>query len=153
MSAAPALRLELRASRLMAAALVSVHLAAAASLAAVLPAAIGAGAAGLVLLLGAAATWNQALLRGQRSVRSLELREGASAAVLLADGRCIEAGVHPRRSVNRWWVTLPMRGESRRIVVVARDMLPEDEFRRLRLWALWGRISRRAGLPDAARGA
>ena len=147
------MRLELRASRLMAAALLSLNLAAAASLAAVLPAAAGAGAAALVLLLGTADVWNQALLRGQRSVRSLELREGASAVVLLRDGRRIEASVHPRRNVSRWWVTLPLQGKSRRIVVVALDMLPEDEFRRRRLWALWGRISRKAGLPDAPRGA
>jgi hypothetical protein len=137
----------------MAAALLSVHLAAAASLAAVLPAAAGFGAAALVLLLGTAAVWNQALLRGRRSVRGLELRQDASAAVLLGDGRRIEASVHPRRNVSRWWVTLPLQGASRRIVVVARDMLPGDEFRRLRLWALWGRVPRKASLPDAPRGA
>jgi hypothetical protein len=146
------LRLVLRASRLMTAALLSVHLAGAACVAAVLPSAAGAGAASLVLLLGAATVWNQALLRGKRSVRSLELGESASAVVQLGDGRRIAATVHARRNVSRWWVTLPLQGGSRRIVVVARDMLPEDEFRRLRLWALWGRVSRRPGLPDAARG-
>jgi hypothetical protein len=153
LSAAPALRLELRASRLMAAALFSLHLAAAASLAAVLPAAAGAGVAALVVLLGATTVWNQALLRGKRSVRSLELGEGASAVVQLGDGRHFTATVHARRNVSRWWVTLPLQGGSRRIVVVARDMLPEDEFRRLRLWALWGRVSRKVALPEAARGA
>jgi hypothetical protein len=133
----------------MAAALLLLHLAAAACLALVLPAAAGAGAALLVVLLGAVTAWDRALLRGRGSVRSLELR-GDRAVVVLADGRRLEGRVGPRRNVSRWWVTLPLRGESRRTLVVVGDMLPAAEFRRLRLWALWGRVAREASPPMAA---
>jgi hypothetical protein len=37
-------------------------------------------------------------------------------------------------------VTLPVRGPVRRTVLVSHDMLGAEEFRRLRLWALWGRL-------------
>ena len=141
MSEAAPLRLELRASRLMAAAIVCVHLVAAACLAAVLAGALAALAAGLALLLGAATAWDRALLRGRGSVRALELRADAGAVFTLGDGRRLEGRVAPRRYVNRWWVMLPLRGATRRSVVVARDMLPADEYRRLRLWALWGRAA------------
>ena len=147
MSEAPALRLALRASRALAAAILTAHLAAAASLAAVFPGAAGAGAGLLVLLLGAATAWDRALLRGRRSVCGLELGEGAAAVFELADGRRVAGTVAARRNVNRWWVTLPLQGESRRIVVVTRDMLPAGDFRRLRIWALWGRTATVASAP------
>lgn len=144
MSEAPALRLELRASRLMAATLLLAHLAAGACLAAVLPGAAAVGAGVLLVLLGAAVTWDRALLRGRGSVRGLELRTDGAAAFTLADGQRLEGTVAPRRNVNPWWVTLPLRGASRRVLVVARDMLPPEEFRRLRMWALWGRVAKAA---------
>jgi hypothetical protein len=131
----------------MAAALVSVHLAAAASLATVLPAAAGAGASTLVLLLGAVAVWNWAMLRGGRAVRGLELGEDGAAMLVLGDGQRVAGRVGPRRNVGRWWVMLPVRGDARRTVVVARDMLPADDFRRLRIWALWGRVAPAAEAP------
>ena len=34
-------------------------------------------------------------------------------------------------------VTLPLNG---RTVLITRDMLGAEEFRRLRLWALWGKL-------------
>jgi hypothetical protein len=128
----------------MAATLLLAHLAAAACLAAVLPGAAAAGAGSLVLLLGVAVTWDRALLRGRRSVRGLELRADGAAVFTLADGRRLEGTVAARRNVNPWWVTLPLRGASRRILLVARDMLPPEEFRRLRMWVLWGRVPKAA---------
>jgi hypothetical protein len=147
LSGTPALRLELRASRFMTAAILSGHLAAAACLAVALPGAAGAGAGVLVLLLGAMAAWDLALLRGRRSIRALELRGDNAAVLTLADGRRLAGSVAARRNVNRWWVTLPLRGVVRRSVVVARDMLPADEFRRLRIWALWGRVAKASPRP------
>ena len=134
----------------MAAVILSVHLAAATCLAAVLPAAAGAGAAALVILLGAVTAWDRALLRGRGSTRALELREDNSVVVVLGNGRRLPGTVHPRRNVSRWWVTLPVRGASRRIVVVARDMLPPGDFRLLRMWALWGRVARQSDRSQAA---
>ena len=133
----------------MAAVILTVHLAAAACLVAVLPGATGAGVGALALLLGVVTARDRGLLRGRGSVRGLELREDNAAEVLLADGRRLSGTVHPRRNVSRWWVTVPVRGELRRTVVVARDMLPAGEFRRLRMWALWGRVARPTRQPDA----
>lgn len=147
MSGTPALQLELRASRVMAALILSAHLAGAACLAAVLPGAAGAGVGLLVVLLGAVVAWDRALLRGRSSVRGIELGEGAAAVFALADGRRLAGTVAARRNVNRWWVTLPLQGESRRTVVVTRDMLPAGDFRRLRIWALWGRTASMATSP------
>lgn len=140
MSGAGALRLELRASRVLAAVIVAAHLAGASCLVLVFPGAWAAAVALLVALLGAVAAWERALHRGRGSVRSLELRDGGAALLQLADGRRVAGTVATRRNVNRWWVTLPLQGRSRRIVVVTRDMVPAGEFRRLRIWALWGRV-------------
>lgn len=131
----------------MAAVILLAHLAGAACLSAVLPGAAGAGAGLLVFLLGAVVAWDRALLRGRGSVRGVELRDGAAAVFELADGRRLAGTVAARRNVNRWWVTLPLQGESRRIVVVTRDMLPAGDFRRLRIWALWGRTASMATAP------
>jgi hypothetical protein len=150
LSEAPALRLELRASRVMAAVVLSAHLAGAACLAAVIPGAAGVGAGLLVILLGAVVARDRALMQAPGSVRRLELRDGAAALLELADGRQVAGTVADRRNVNRWWVTLPLQGESRRIVVVTRDMLPARDFRRLRLWALWGRLVSEATSPLAS---
>jgi len=140
------LRLELRASGAMAAVVMAAHLAGASCLVIVFP---GVGAAAVALLisaLGALTAWERALHRSRNSVRSLELREGGAAMLELSDGRRVACTVSERRNVNRWWVTLPLRGKSRRIVVVTRDMVPAGDFRRLRIWALWGRLP---GLPVA----
>lgn len=144
MSGAGALRLELRASRAAAAIILAAHLAGAACLAMVFPGLAATGVAFLLALLGAATAWDRALHRGRGSVRSLELGEGEAALLELADGRRATGIVAGRRNVNRWWVTLPLQGESRRIVVVTRDMVPAGDFRRLRLWALWGRLPKAA---------
>jgi hypothetical protein len=37
-------------------------------------------------------------------------------------------------------VTLSLRRPARRTLLVTRDMLHADSFRRLRVWALWGRL-------------
>jgi len=128
----------------MATAIVAAHLAGASCLLIVFPGAAAAGVALLVALLGAVTAWERALHRGRGSVRCLELRDGGAALLELADGRRLAGTVAVRRNVNRWWVTLPLHGKSRRIVVVTREMVPPGDFRRLRIWALWGR------LPSAA---
>jgi hypothetical protein len=140
LSGAGALRLELRASRAMAAVILAAHLAGAVCLMIVFSGALAAGAALLIALLGAVTAWDRALHRARGSVRRLELRDGGAALLELADGRQLAGSVAVRRNVNRWWVTLPLQGKSKRIVVVTRDMVPAGDFRRLRMWALWGRL-------------
>ena len=94
---------------------------------------------GIVIALGAATAWDRALLRAGRSPRALELSDGSPSQVEFSPGtRCPLAD--GARSVNRYWVTLPLRGVLRGAVIVTADMLEPEQFRLLRLWALWGRL-------------
>jgi hypothetical protein len=137
------LRLELKASPLLAAAIVAAHGAAAACVLAALPGSAGALVAAGLLALGAMAAANRALLKASGSVRALEL-EGAGLTVCLANGQRFAAEAAPRRYVSRHLVILRLRENARRPVrrtlLVTRDMLAGDSFRRLRVWALWGRL-------------
>jgi hypothetical protein len=136
----PLLRLELQASWVLAGTLLLLHTLAAACIALVLPGVWGAALATLVAALGAATTWDRALLRAARSVRFVELYAGGLAVLRLADGSCLEGSVAARRNVSPWWVSLPLERRTRSTLLVARDMLAAGEFRRLRIWALWGRV-------------
>jgi len=133
------LRLELRPSPLLASALVAAHAAAAACALLALPGVPGALLAAALAALGAASAWSRALLRAGASVRALELA-GSEAIVFLASGDSFRAQVAERRYVSRLVVTLVLRHPVRRTILVARDMLGGDLFRRLRIWALWGRL-------------
>ena len=135
MNGNPLLQLRLRPSRVLAGGLVLLHALAFACIVLVLPGAWGFALGALVLALGAAAAWDRALMRSRRSVRALTLFPAAKAVLSLADGSRLEGTVAARRNVSRWWVSLPLEG---RTLLVARDMLSEGDFRRLRIWALWG---------------
>jgi hypothetical protein len=139
LSAVPVLRLELRASRALAAAVVFLHAAAASGVILVAPGAAGTGLAVAILALGALAAWNRALLRGSASVRILELGGGREVGAVLASGRRLQGRAAARCHVGPWWVILRL-ASPRRSLLVARGMLAPEEFRRLRLWALWGRL-------------
>ena len=132
-------RLELSPSWILAAAIVLLHAAAGASLLMVLPGLAGAALAAALLALGVAAAWGRALLRSQASVRVLELSE-EELKVEYRDGRALAVQAGNRRHVSRLMVTLPLARPVRRTILVSRDMLNGEEFRRLRLWALWGRV-------------
>ena len=90
--------------------------------------------------LGLTAAWSRALLRSPQSPRTLVLSE-KGIELETADGRSYSAPRANSGSVSRFMVTLPVRG---RTILVTRDMLGGEEFRRLRLWALWGRLPRRS---------
>ena len=150
MNGNPLQRMELRASPALAGALLLLHTIAAACVAAVLPGVWGGALAALVAALGAAAAWDRALLRSARSVRFVELYAGGLAVLELADGRRLEGPVAARRNVSPWWVTLPLERRTRRTLLVARDMLSAGDFRRLRIWALWGRVPGVAAPQPAA---
>lgn len=132
-------RLELSPSWTLAGAILALHAMAAACVFAVL-----GGYAGLLLaigflILGVAAAWARALLRSRASVRALEV-SGNEIVLELRDGRRLQAEPGTRRHVSRFVVTLPL-SRPRRTLLITRDMLPAEEFRRLRLWALWGKLS------------
>jgi hypothetical protein len=95
--------------------------------------------------LGAAAAWSRALLGAPRSVRVLEL-DAQPPLFELTNGEKLAAPIGARRYVSRYIVALSLGRPVRRTLLVSRDMLSAEEFRRLRLWALWGK------LPRVARG-
>ena len=143
MSRGPLLRLQLRPSRALAAALGLVPAAGGACILLVAgPGYAGPALAALLIGLGAATIRDRALLRGSGAVRAIELGAEGAAALELADGRRLAGRVHGRRHVSRLWVTLPLRGVPHRTLLVAADMLAPAAFRQLRLWALWGRVAR-----------
>ena len=131
-------RLALSPSWMLAGAIVALHAAAAVSLLLVVPGAAGMVVAALLVALGLAAAWGRGLLASAKSVRALELSEELT--VELKDGSRFPAALSGRRHVSRYMVTLPIVRPVRRTLLVSRDMLGPEEFRRLRLWALWGRL-------------
>jgi membrane-bound toxin of toxin-antitoxin system len=133
------LRIELAPSAFLASALVALHAAAALCVLAVVPGAAGLALAGLLALLGVSAAWSRALLRAPSSARALELG-GPQLEVRLANGERIQAEVAERRYAGRHMVILPLARPVRRTILVTRDMTDADSFRRLRIWALWGRL-------------
>lgn len=115
------------------------HAAAAWSALLVLPGMHGVLLAAALLSLGGATAWSRALLRGRGALRALEI-DGPALQVELSSGESFVAQLSERRYVSRWLVTLPIRRPARRTLLVTRDMLAPDSFRRLRLWALWGKL-------------
>ena len=145
MSGEPTLSLELSPSRGFAAIIVTVHAAAAACVAAVFPGIAGGLVAVLLLALGLFTALDRALLRQPDSVRSLLIEGPDALGLVTADGRRSDVLVGARRHVSRLAVIVPVRHTMRRTIVITRDMLDVESFRKLRLWALWGRV------PGAAR--
>jgi hypothetical protein len=135
----PRARFELSPSPLLAALIVAAHLAAAAAVCSVLQGWAAIALAVALVLLGAAAAWSRALLRSRDSVRAIQLG-GEQPVFELAGGESLSAAVGDRRYVTRFVVTLPLSRPLGRTLLVTADMLGPREFRRLRLWALWGRL-------------
>ena len=133
------LRLELAPSVPLAVALMGAHAAAALCLALALPPAAGIGAAALVVLAGAASARKRALLRGRAAVRALEVG-GDTLEIRLASGESFPAELAERRYVGRHMVVLCLRRPVRRTILLTRDMADAQLFRRLRIWALWGKL-------------
>ena len=140
-----AVRFQLKPSPALAIAIVAAHAAAAAAVYVALPRAAGAALAVALVALGAAAAWSRALLRARSSVCAIEIG-GAHPTFELANGERLAAHASARRYVTRHVVALPVRGGLGRTLLVTGDMLSAEEFRRLRIWALWNR------LPAARRG-
>ncbi len=133
-----AARLELSPSWSLFAAILGLLALAAASVLTVMQGLSAVALAAALLVLGAAAAWARALHRSGASVRAIEL-SGNDMLLELRDGRRAAAELGGARHVSRFMVTLPVRRPVRRTILVTRDMLPPEEFRRLRLWALWGK--------------
>ena len=132
-------RFQLSPSLLLATLLVAAHLAAAVAVYSVLQGWAAATLATALFLLGVAAAWSRALLRSPASVRAIRLG-GEQPVFELASGESVSAPVGARRYVTRHVVALPVGKPLGRTLLVTADMLGAQEFRRLRLWALWRRL-------------
>jgi hypothetical protein len=133
-------RLALLPSWFLAAAILGLHAAAAAAVLIAMSGWAGWALAAALSALGLTAAWTRALLRSPQSPRTLVLSE-KGIELETVSGRSCSAPRADSRYVSRFMVTLPVRG---RTILVTRDMLGPEEFRRLRLWALWGRLPRRS---------
>jgi hypothetical protein len=131
-------RLEPARSWILAGAILALHAIAAGCVFAVVQGFAGSALGAGFVLLGSAAAWARALHASGASVRALELSD--ELVLELKDGRRIRAELAPSRHVSRFMVSLPVRRPMRRTILVTRDMLGEEEFRRLCLWALWGKV-------------
>ena len=132
-------RLVLLPSRSLAAAILGLHIAAAGCVRLALPGWGGIALAAVLLAVGLLAVRSRALLGAATSPRALVL--GDRLEVELLNGTTLGAEHTPGGHVGRLLVTLPVE---KRTLLITRDMLGEEEFRRLRLWALWGRLPRRS---------
>ncbi|MGE5640862.1 MAG: protein YgfX, partial [Clostridia bacterium] len=139
-------RFELSPSPRFAALILLLHALAAAAAWAALPGASGALLALALVALGGAAAWSRAFLRASSSVRAIEVA-GEQVVLELAGGARLEGKASARRYVTRFAVVLPVGRPVGRAVLVAGDMMDAESFRRLRVWALWGRLS---GTPGVA---
>lgn len=140
MSVERRLSVDLSPSSALAAAIIGAHALAGACVAMALPGP-GALAVGLLLpALGLAVAWDRALLRGRKSVTGLMIESRAVLRLRTRDGSELEVRVVGRRHVSRIAVIVPVSGSMRRTIVVVRNMLDGESFRKLRLWALWGEV-------------
>jgi hypothetical protein len=134
-----ALRLELKPSLWLAGAIVAAHAAAAGAAIAALPSTAGVALAMLLAALGAASAWHRALLGPRAAGRALEI-DGSDLALVLRSGERMPALAAERRYASRFLVIVPLLRPRRRTILVTPGMLDADSFRRLRIWALWGKL-------------
>ena len=135
------LRLDFRPSYSLAAAMMAAHGVAAFAVVRLMPGVAGLALGGALLALGLAAAWTRALLRGRTSVRAFTLgRRGAEVAVQCGSAPEVLTRLAADRLVSRHLVILRFGSPLRRAVLVTPDMLDADDFRRLRIWALWGKL-------------
>lgn len=134
MSGTPRLRLALHPSRTFAVVVVAAHAAAGACAALAMGGSAVAAFIGILLLvLGLVAAWRVALLRAPGSPVGLELAPDGVWTAQRRDG-ATRSGRASRRRVTPWWVSIPAGGGG---LLVVRGMAAPDDFRRLRVWALW----------------
>jgi len=107
--------------------------------------------AALLVALGFMTAWDRALLRARASVRGLVVDGPDDIVLELARSGRVKARVGARRWVSAALVLLPIGLPRRATLLVGWDMLDPEDFRRLRIWALWGRLPAVASAPRGAR--
>jgi hypothetical protein len=91
-----------------------------------------------------------ALRRGPRAVRRFELRGDLTLTVVYGDGTACAGRVHPDSYVGARLSTIVWRPYGRwrsRAILLLADMLPPDDFRRLRVLLRYGRSDVTQGEP------
>ena len=101
---------------------------------------LGIALAFLILMLGGYAAWERALLRGSASPRAIEIQGSGAGAMVLGNGDSISVRAVRGVGVTRHWVALAPVSFKGRSVLLTAGMLGAANARRLRLWALWGRM-------------
>lgn len=136
------LRLKLRASPALTLLTLAIHGLAMAALWSALAPVPGICAIAVLAALAVIALRERTLLRAASAPSVLELKGDGSLSIRLRGGSEIGGIPAPRRYVTRWLVVfdLALPARAHRTILVARDMLPAGEFRRLRLWALWSAL-------------
>lgn len=81
----------------------------------------------------------QALQRGRRAVRALEVREAGDARWQDSTGKWNEAGLRPGSYVSEWLIVanLTTGGRNGPSLVLLPDSASAEELRRLRVWLRW----------------
>jgi len=136
--------IEIKPSRRLRAALVSVHLAALSGLAMTLPS-WGLALAAPLLLLSLLHAWRRLV-----PVR-ITLRQDGTAALETPDGAAVECEVLPGSTAFNWLMVCRVRLEKtagQRALVILRDSVPEEGFRRLQVWLRWVRPIRQIERAD-----
>lgn len=138
----PALRIELKPSRVLAWLLACMHLLAALAVMAAVAQWPLRAAAGLALLASALRTIGcHALLRAGRAVTALEFRDELQCTLVQRDGSRAEACVQGSSYVTPALTVLHVRQQgcrSRRCVVLMTDSAAPQSLRRLRVRLRWG---------------
>jgi hypothetical protein len=119
--------------------ILAIHIVAAACFLTTLTGMTGIALAILIITLGGISAWNRALLRGRRSPRAIEITSSGEAVARLATGENVPLRATRGLGITRHWVALsaPSRGAG---MMVTSGMLGPQNARKLRLWALWGRM-------------
>lgn len=79
--------------------------------------------------------------RGRNPVKALHLSTDGKCSVRLGNEQWVPAEVLGSSFVQPWLAVLHLKLEGRRHMlplILLPDMLKHDEFRRLRVWLLWG---------------
>ncbi len=87
------------------------------------------------------AVWRQALRRGPRAITSLSFRNREQLEIGRRDGSRQAGRILNSSTAGSLLIVLNIRVEQRRRpvhVVVTRDSLEDDGFRRLQVWLRWG---------------
>ena len=101
------------------------------------------GPAFLAVAAGIGLAWmfhlTQALQRGRRAARALELSEQGPPRWQDGSGRWHDAEILPSSYVSDWLIVINLRGNGRRgrSLVLLPDGAAAEELRRLRVWLRW----------------